>query len=226
MYKPTDKMSLLVTSHYKMMLVMARFGIALGFGDKTIREVCAENQVDTNTFLAIVEALLDVENKTNFSVKEVSLKAVLKYLQNSHSYFLQFRLPAIREKLSEVLQNGNSELSKAVLFYFDEYVAEVKKHMNYEEKTVFPYILSLIEGKPKANYNIEMFARQHNQIEARLTEFKSIIIKYYPIKSTYELTSVLFDIFTCEEDLASHNAIENRLLVPKILKIEFDNLKI
>ncbi|MDR2684802.1 MAG: hemerythrin domain-containing protein [Prevotellaceae bacterium] len=220
LYKPTDKMSFLAASHYKMLLVMSRFGIALGFGDKTIREVCTENQIDTNTFLAIVEILLNSESKINFRECKVSLAALVEYLQNSHSYFLSFRLPAIREKLVSVLKNGNNELSKAVIFYFDEYVAEVKKHMNYEEKTVFPYVLSLLEKKPKNNYNIEMFARQHNQIEARLTEFKNIIIKYYPIKSTNEINSVLFDIFACEEDLASHNAIENRLLVPKIQTVE------
>ena len=41
MYKPTDKMSGLITSHYKMLFVMSRFGIPLGFGDKTIEEVVA-----------------------------------------------------------------------------------------------------------------------------------------------------------------------------------------
>lgn len=213
-------MSNLVTSHYKMLLVMARFGISLGFGDKTIREVCSENNVDCNTFLTIVEILLDNENKIDFSPRAISLSALVEYLQNSHAYFLQFRLPAIREKLISIVQDGNHDLSKAILFYFDEYVAEVKKHMSYEEKMVFPYILSLIADKPKSNYNIDVFVRQHSQVEARLTEFKSIIIKYYPSKSTNEINGVLFDIFSCEEDLASHNAIEDRLLVPKIKEIE------
>jgi regulator of cell morphogenesis and NO signaling len=203
-----------------MLLVMSRFGIALGFGDKTIREVCAENDVDVDTFLAIADVLLDTENKIDFSTRQVSLVALVGYLKNSHTYFLSFRLPAIREQLATVLQNDNNELSKAILFYFDEYVSEVQKHMSYEEKMVFPYILSLLENKPKSNYNIDMFARQHSQVEARLSEFKSIIIKYYPIKSTNEINSVLFDIFACEEDLASHNAIEDRLLVPKIQLVE------
>ena len=44
----------LVCDRYPVLQVMSRFGIALGFGDKTIAEVCAENKVDTETFLAVV----------------------------------------------------------------------------------------------------------------------------------------------------------------------------
>ena len=54
MYKPTDKMSGLITSHYKMLFVMSRFGIPLGFGDKTIEEVCSENDIDVATFLVTI----------------------------------------------------------------------------------------------------------------------------------------------------------------------------
>jgi regulator of cell morphogenesis and NO signaling len=215
--KPTDKMSALITRNYKMLLVLSRFGIALGFGDKNIREVCEENAVDTDTFLIITDLLL-TENFT-LTNKTLEVDTIVKYLQNSHKYFLLFRLPQIREKLANVLETGEHELAKAILFYFDEYVAEVEKHMDYEEKTLFPYILDLLAHK-KSNYKIEMFVKQHNQVEARLKELKMLIIKYYPVKSTNEINSVLFDIFSCEEDLASHNDIEDRLLVPYIMKIE------
>ena len=59
MYKPTNKMSDLIASHYKILFVMSRFGIPLGVGDKTIDEVCSENDVDVDTFLVIVEILLE-----------------------------------------------------------------------------------------------------------------------------------------------------------------------
>jgi regulator of cell morphogenesis and NO signaling len=215
--KPTDKMSTLITRNYKMLLVLSRFGITLGFGDKNIREVCEENAIDTDTFLIITDLLLD-EN-SDLKEQKFHIETVVKYLQSSHKYFLSFRFPQIREKLVEALQAGENDLSKAIIFYFDEYVFEVEKHMDYEEKIVFPYIYDLISNK-KSNYKIDIFVKQHNHVEARLKEFKMLIIKYYPVKSTNEINSVLFDIFACEEDLASHNAIEDNLLVPYILKLE------
>ena len=51
---------------------------------------------------------------------------------------------------------------------------------------------------------------------------KNILIKYYPASSSNELNSVLFDIFTCEQDLASHNYIEDYLFIPVIQKLEYN----
>ena len=58
-YKQTDRMSDLICENYPMLLVLSRFGISLGFGDKTIGEVCEDSGVDTKTFLTIVNLLLD-----------------------------------------------------------------------------------------------------------------------------------------------------------------------
>ena len=38
----------LVCDRYPVLLIMSRFGIALGFGDKTIGEVCLDSGVDTD----------------------------------------------------------------------------------------------------------------------------------------------------------------------------------
>ena len=46
MYKPTDKMGDLICENYALLQVMSRFGISLGFGDKSVQEVCDMNQVD------------------------------------------------------------------------------------------------------------------------------------------------------------------------------------
>ena len=45
-FKHTDKMRDLVREHSSLILVMGRFGISLGFGDKTVREVCRTHGVD------------------------------------------------------------------------------------------------------------------------------------------------------------------------------------
>ena len=42
-YKPTDKMIDLISDNYSLLQVMSRFGLSLGFGDKTVKEVCELN---------------------------------------------------------------------------------------------------------------------------------------------------------------------------------------
>lgn len=223
-YKQTNRMSDLICENYPMLLVLSRFGISLGFGDKTIGEVCEDSGVDTKTFLTIVNLLLDDHTTAEQIDPSLSVEALVSYLQNSHSYFLDFRLPLIRRKLIEAIDCGHSDVSFAIMRYFDQYVAEVRKHMNYEETTVFPYVRSLVQGKSgNGKYNIGIFSKQHDQVESRLAELKNIIIKYYPATGSNELNSVLFDIFSCATDLASHNRIEDNLFVPLIAELERKN---
>jgi regulator of cell morphogenesis and NO signaling len=212
-------MSNLISENYSALLVMSRFDIALGFGEKSIGEVCRDNQVDTHTFLAIINLMVSENQIIPSSGTEISVESLIDYLHKSHDYFLNYRLPEIREKLSKVLNSGEGDLNKAVLEYFDKFVAEIKKHMLNEDKKVFPYVKSLLTAKTKDKYPIS-FSKQHEQIETRLTEFKNILIKYYPAQSTNKINSVLFDIFNCEKDLASHNAVEEYLFLPAIEELE------
>ncbi len=218
-YNRDNRMSDLVCDNYPVLLVMSRFGIALGFGDKSIGQVCDENGVHTDTFLAVVNLLLDEGDPEEYK-SDISVGALLGYLHNSHDYFLNFRLPAIRRNLLGAIDCGAKDIAIAILCFFDEYVAEVQKHMRYEERTVFPYVTALLNGVHPGEYSIAVFRKRHDQVEAKLTELKNILIKYYPATSSNELNSVLFDIFTCEQDLASHNYIEDYLFVPAIQELE------
>lgn len=219
-YKESDLMSDLICENYPMLLVMSRFGISMGFGDRAIGDVCSKNGVDTATFLAVVNLLVNEDKDDKPSYESLSAASLVEYLKNSHSYFLDFKLPAIRLKLVEALNGNDSDMAVLIIRYYDEYVAEVRRHMAYEELTVFPYVESLLKGKPDKKYNIEIFSRKHDDIECRLTELKNIIIKYCPIRSSNELNSVMFDIFSCANDLLSHTEVEDNLFVPLIRQIE------
>ena len=54
MYEADDKMISIIRDNYNILQSLGSFGINLGFGDKTVREVCEEQAVDTYTFLAVV----------------------------------------------------------------------------------------------------------------------------------------------------------------------------
>jgi regulator of cell morphogenesis and NO signaling len=93
--------------------------------------------------------------------------------------------------------------------------------MDYEDMNVFTYVENLMAGRETGGFRISQFARRHDQIDATLTELKNIIIKYYPAKgNNHLLNAVLFDIFSCEQDLASHCRVEDYLFVPAVLRLE------
>ena len=103
-YRETSKMSDLICENYPMVLVMSRFGIDLGFGEKNIGEVCRQNEIDTHTFLTVVNFLTEEETVPTAEVhKDISISSLITYLHNAHDYFLNFRLPHIRHKLTEAI---------------------------------------------------------------------------------------------------------------------------
>ncbi|MFI3239510.1 MAG: hemerythrin domain-containing protein [Bacteroidales bacterium] len=217
-YTPNDKMSDLICDNYTMLFILNRFGIDMGFKELTIAEVCDNYQIDVSTFLAIVNLLISKDKKGVYT-DSISLNSLLDYLYKSHAYFLDYKLPNIRKRLLKAIP-GSDALSIAALNYYDEYIAEVRKHMEYEENTVFKYVNNLLAGKSDNKFYIDMFSDHHEGMESKLTELKNIIIKYYPVASTNELSSVLFDIFSCESDLLSHSEIEDYILIPAIRAVE------
>ena len=206
LYRETDKMSDLICENYPMVLVMSRFGIALGFGEKSIGEV--------NFLTGEVQGLTDEISRA------LSLETLIRYLHNAHDYFLAFRLPNMRRKLNEAISICPEDVAFVIRRFFDEYAEEVNKHMTYEEKVVFPYVRDLLNGKVSDKYNISIFRKRHEQIDQKLSDLKNILIKYYPGEGGHLLNSVLFDLFTTEEDLVSHSLVEDNLFVPSIVWYE------
>ena len=76
MYEAGDKMISLIADNYSILQSLGRFGINLGFGDKTVKEVCEEQDVDTYTFLAIVNFCInghkDLDESDRWACVDVS----------------------------------------------------------------------------------------------------------------------------------------------------------
>ena len=138
MYEASDKMISLIRDNYNLLQSLGSFGISLGFGDKTVKQVCDDQNVDTNTFLAVVNFTINGYREMD-DVSRLSVPTLLQYLKASHDYFLGFQLPFIRKELVDALDE-NDNLARLILKLYDEYSRSVTLHMKYEEKTVFPYV--------------------------------------------------------------------------------------
>lgn len=216
-FKPTDKMRELVKDNSALILVMGRFGISLGFGDRSVRDVCRTHNVNENTFLEVVNFVSNRE----YNYEAVSLPSIIGYLKQAHEYYLDFNLPNIRRKLIEAIDcSGANDIAMLIVKFYDEYVTEVRKHMEYENEVVFSYVEQLSQGFLNRNFSISAFAGKHTPISDKLKELKDIIIRYYPEKNNYLLNAVLLEIILCEQDLTSHCMIEDKLFVPAVKLIE------
>ena len=220
MYEGDDKMISLIRDNYDLLQMLGSFGISLGFGDKTVRETCDDNNVDTYTFLAVVNFTINGYGEFEDDDK-ISVPTLLHYLEACHAYFLDFQLPYIRRELQESL-NERDSLAKLILRFYDEYAHEIRRHMKYEQKTLFPYVESLINGQTTNDYNVDTFSKHHGATDKKLRELKLLIIKYLPQDGLHnnQLTATLHDIYENEVWLRQHAMVEDHIFVPAIRRLE------
>ena len=217
MYLPDDKMRSLIKDNSSLLMVMSRFGIPLGFGERSVKEICLHTGVDCPTFLAVANFISGKTNKP----AHISLPSLIHYLKRAHHYFLRFNLPLIRRRLIDAIDcSGTDDVAFLILKFYDEYVTEIRRHMEYEDRKVFTYVENLLHGQLDEHYRIRTFANKHNHIATKLKELKDIIIQYYPEKENDLLNAVLFDIINCEQDLNSHCLVEDKLFVPAVERLE------
>ena len=152
MYEPDDKMIYLIRDNYDLLQSLGCFGISLGFGDKTVREVCDDQNVDTYTFLAVVNFTIN-GYKAFDDVDRLSIPTLMQYLRASHTYYLEYKLPFIRKELCASLDETDN-LARLILRLYDEYAHSIHNHMQYEEKNVFPYVDSLLNGEANDTYDV------------------------------------------------------------------------
>ena len=216
------KLAEVIHVDYRLLLLLPRFGMNLGFGDKTVQEWCEKSGVPCHLFLMIC----NVYNCEQYlpgakEIEEIDVNQLIAYLKRSHVYYLDNRLTTIEQKLKDIGNTcpmGHRQILKR---FFEGYKNEVISHFEYEERTVFPYILDITVGSRPKNYRIEVFKENHSNIDDKLNDLKNIVMKYLQGSSrSEEKINLLFDIFSLEDDLSKHSLIEDKILVPFVLKLE------
>lgn len=208
----------IINDDYTILPLLSRFSIPLGLGNETLNDVCRRNDIDVKALLLVLNYIrTGIIDSSYISV--VSPLEVVRFLKNSHDYFINYKFGHIRKNLIAALDLETNPTNNLILKFFDSFVKKVEDHFRYEENTVFPYVESLVDGK-KSAYTIEIFERHHEEVVDALAELKNIILRYYRTTAPNLMYDVLVDIYNCEEDLESHSDIENNLLIPMVCDLE------
>jgi len=229
-----DKMAELIHLNYLLVSVINRFGISLGFGDKSVLEVCQEYDVKLDFFLEIVNSFHDKDYFPEKHLQDFSVSLITNYLGKTHRYYLDEKIPEIENLINQMVIRcyKNSKHANLLVSFFEEYKNELKAHIKREDEKVFPFSISTelayigkkntqIESSVHESYSIQEYLTEHDDIESKLYDLKNIIIKYLPPADNQSLCSkVLTELFNLEKDLNNHSRIEEKVLIPKVLHME------
>jgi len=223
-------MTELVHSNYLLLPVLNRFGIRLGFHDKTVSDVCCEMNIDMNFLLAIINTFHNHNYFPEDELQSFSSKLIVEYLRKSHLDFKKVNLPKIEGLLNKLVQNSKTNDLKIIQSFYIKYKEELLEHILDEEENAFPYVLELqkvqdlnIRPIPESisTYSIQSFEKEHTNVDEKLFDLKNIIIKYLePNYNDKHCNEFLFELFQFEREMTDHARIEDKILIPKVMKIE------
>lgn len=226
-YKTTDKVSYVLANDYRLLQVMSRFGISFGFGEKSIKEICQQKDVDADTFIAVINYVKDGAKNSPLVLGDLSVRSLLDYLRQTHAYFLDYQFPTMRRNMLNAIDcSVKNEVAFLVLKFFDSYVEEVRKHMEYEEKVTFSYVEKLLSGDNAvlADNANHLLSKHHESIDRKLRELKNLFIQYYPQKGVdNELNAVIYELYRTQEDLEVHCRVEDNLFTPAVRRLAYLN---
>ena len=75
-----------VLENLQLLLLLPRFRLRSGFGEKSVDEVCLAHGVNTDFFLEIANAYLDELYVPEEGLSLFSLGTMVNYIKSTHSY--------------------------------------------------------------------------------------------------------------------------------------------
>lgn len=228
------KMADCVHLNHLLIPVICRFNINLGFKDATIEKICEEKNINLEFFLNIINAYNDKDYFPKQHLQSISVIEIIEYLKKTHQFYIHKVIPEIERLLNKMIKICYPEQENIDLInnFFANYKTELIHHVEREENVVFPYAIEIEKSynnksisnslkKLMKNYSMKKYKIEHDDMEEKLFDLKNIIIKYLPEpKDNYLCSKVLNEIFYLEDDLNNHSHIEEKVMIPKIIKME------
>ncbi len=222
-------MSNLIFENPSLLLMLEHFGINIVVRDKTVEQICDEEQINQQLFICIAN-LYNGFNPTGINeIERPYTESIILFLKNSHRYYLDEKIPEIRDYINSLYDKNNNPEIKLVDKFFEEYSLDVKEHLNYEDVTVFPYFSYLAHDNKypeskNTHYSSDEYREHHTDIETKLRELKNLLLIHIPLKHDQILRrKLLVALFELEHELLIHSVIEESILIPLIKKIEKQN---
>ena len=222
------KMSDIILENPSILLLMEHFGLNFIVHDKTVKQLCEENNISARVFISFSNLYngFHLSGDENFSNDDIS--DIIMYLKNSHNYYENEKYPEIKSYIKELYQKNNCPEIKLIDKFFNEYFEEVKEHLSYENRIAFPYFNDLLNNaasnkdvKQIKDFSVNEYSEHHTDIESKLNDLRELLLKHVPIQNDRVLRrKIVVGLCDLEYDLNIHSAIEETVLMPLISKLE------
>jgi regulator of cell morphogenesis and NO signaling len=159
------------------------------------------------------------------ALRSYTFSVILDYLKRTHRFYIDKMLPKMEMTMRNVQYVFfNHPIANVVFHFYKSYQNELLEHIEHEEKFLFPFAEGLYDGKCTLDYSTNVFKSHHNHdIEDHLQDMLNVIEEEFPdvcASMPYRTFKHLLGSFYA--DLAIHHAIEERIFLPLVEKMELE----
>jgi regulator of cell morphogenesis and NO signaling len=224
-----------VAKDFRTAAIFSKYGIDFCCkGQRTIEEVCDNNNIDETQLMEELNTVLASENNPEIDFNSWPLDLLVDYIEKKHHRYVEEKTPVILQfldKLASVHGSNHPELLQ-INELFQSCAGELAQHMKKEELILFPFIKKMI-GATKSHASIEpphfgtvnnpitMMMEEHDNEGERFRTISALTNNYTLPEdacNTYRVTFAMLEEF--EQDLHKHIHLESNILFPKTKALE------
>jgi regulator of cell morphogenesis and NO signaling len=197
-------------------------------------EELQRTNIDQQFIYVLLHTFEDEKTFSENDYQKFSLEVIIDYIRKTHNYYLSKKLCEIEQIIEILLKDytGGHHLLHILNNFFSEYTKGLTSHISVEEKQLLPYINCLLKFEKgeieeeryftaTKNYSLKTFVENHHDTEQDLSNVRKTILNYQPPTTNQTPYRILItQLHSFETDLSVHALIEDKVLIPRALKLE------
>jgi regulator of cell morphogenesis and NO signaling len=200
----------------------------------SLDEIAINNELNSAFIIDLIKCYDDYDNINTINFNHYRIPVLVDYLEKSHKYYINKRLPEIEQCLDKLIKQESNPLTFLILSFFEEYKLDLISHFEKEDKLIFPYCKSLFnyyyfKSNDDLNFILKngkkaiAFIDDHQQSKNELKKLQDILIKYKaPVKNLSFFQIFIQQLGLFQKDLKIHAEIEDNILEKKVKAINND----
>ena len=200
--------------------------------DKTLHQVCADNDINLEHFLNILEKSENRKSQEYLDLRNYPARLIVEYLKHAHQIFIKDTLPYLLKKIDELENDHANEKTHDLKVVMPMFVEDFIHHIYEEEDRFFTFVAELENALKEKNispkflkefedFSIQEFALHHNDSDNEMKGIRGITNFYNTAEiNDPRLAVVIKELKKFDDELTLHANIENDILFPKALHLE------
>ena len=135
--KYDSKLSDIVLKEPSTISILNKFGINLGFGDKSIADICSEKSLDIDFLTTILNTFINDEYFPEETFKSFCIEKIIEYFNQTNNYYKRFQIPNIERHFDLLILKSECDNNNLALLrnFFNEVKDELLGRIEYDTHT-------------------------------------------------------------------------------------------